>query len=158
MTIDPLDDAAEAEACARLMAGTDPWITLGRGYEQCLRGIADPTREVHVARAGDRILGFLVLALQGPFTGYIQSIVVAPDARRQGIGAQLIACAEERIFKVSPNVFLCVSDFNTSAQRVYERLGYRQVGLLEDYIVRGSSEILLRKSRGPFSEFQPSAD
>jgi hypothetical protein len=40
---------------------------------------------------------------------------------------------------------------------LYERLGYRFVGEIPDYIVRGHSEILLRKTLGPLREFEPGA-
>jgi len=61
--------------------------------------------------------------------------------------------AEARIFRDSPNVFMCVSSFNANAFRLYQRLGYEVVGELRDYLVRGHSEILLRKTRGPWTEF-----
>jgi ribosomal protein S18 acetylase RimI-like enzyme len=59
----------------------------------------------------------------------------------------------ERIFRESPTVFLCVSNFNTGARRLYERLGYEVVGSLRDFLVAGRAEVLLRKSRGPWSTF-----
>jgi hypothetical protein len=65
------------------------------------------------------------------------------------VGSALLAFAEERIFREHPNVFICVSDFNPGARRLYERLGYRLVGELADYVVAGHSELLLRKTRGP---------
>jgi ribosomal protein S18 acetylase RimI-like enzyme len=46
-----------------------------------------------------------------------------------------------------------VSSFNRDAQRLYERLGYKVVGELTDYIVRGHSEFLLRKTLGPLTGF-----
>ena len=52
----------------------------------------------------------------------------------------------------TPNVFICASSFNPAAQRLYERLGYTVVGELTDYIARGHSEILLRKTTGPLNE------
>lgn len=55
----------------------------------------------------------------------------------------------------SPSVFLCVSSFNAGAQGLYRRLGYTVVGELTDYLVRGHGEVLMRKSRGPWSEFRP---
>jgi ribosomal protein S18 acetylase RimI-like enzyme len=52
---------------------------------------------------------------------------------------------------------MCVSSFNTDAQRLYERLGYQRIGELTDYIVAGQSEILLRKTIGPLTGFRLSA-
>jgi ribosomal-protein-alanine N-acetyltransferase len=134
-----------------MMSGTDPWITLGRKYDHALAVIRDPTREVWVAHEGDALVGFLILCLTGAFVGYIQTVCVAAERRRQGIGSRLIDFAEARIFERFPNVFMCVSSFNTDARRLYERLGYQVVGELTDYIVAGHSEILLRKTTGPLT-------
>jgi [ribosomal protein S18]-alanine N-acetyltransferase len=153
VNIRALADDDEAAVCARLMSGTDPWITLGRGYEASLRIIKDPSREVYVATDESGIAGFLILCMVGAFIGYIQTVVVAPDRRGKGIGSQLVGFAENRIFRHSPNVFLCVSSFNTRARRLYERLGYGYVGELTNYIVTGHSELLFRKTRGSWSEF-----
>jgi len=156
MNIRPLATDEEAEQCARLMAGTDPWITLGRGYEASLARIKDPSREVYLAIDEAGVAGCLILCMTGAFVGYIQTVLVAPDRQGKGIGSQLVEFAEDRIFKESPNAFLCVSSFNTGARRLYERLGYRYIGELSDYIVRGHSELLFRKTRGPLSEFAAS--
>ena len=147
--IRPLQSAEDAEWAARLMASTEPWLTLRRSYEDSLAIVRDPTREVHVAVADRRRLGFMILVMQGAFVGYLQTVCVAPEARGRGIGTRLVAAAEERIFRESPNVFLCVSSFNHGARRLYERLGYEVVGTLAGYIVPEHDEILLRKSRGP---------
>ena len=48
---------------------------------------------------------------------------------------------------------MCVSSFNVDARRLYQRLGYKVVGELTDYIVRGHSEFLLRKTVGPLAGF-----
>jgi ribosomal protein S18 acetylase RimI-like enzyme len=56
---------------------------------------------------------------------------------------------EDRIFKISKNVFLCVSSFNKEARKFYLKHGYQNVGLLKDYIVKGHDEILMRKTTGP---------
>jgi ribosomal protein S18 acetylase RimI-like enzyme len=152
-SIRPLATEDEAERCARLMAASEPWLTLRRSYQASRRIVQDPTREVYVAHAAGALVGCLILCLAGPFSGYIQSVLVAPEYRGRGLGTRLIDFAEERIFRVSPNVFLCVSSFNAGARRLYERLGYTYVGELTDYLVPGHSELLFRKSRGPWSEF-----
>ena len=158
--IRPLATSDEAEQCARLMADSEPWRTLGRDYETLLRIVTDLVKEVHVAYVGAEtatVAGFLILNMTGAFIGYIQSICVAPEWRGRGLGALLIRFAEKRIFRETPNVFMCVSSFNTDAQRLYERLGYQRVGELIDYIVAGHSEILLRKTIGPLTGFHPAA-
>ena len=153
LSIGRLENEAEAQACARLMASSEPWITLGRAYEASLRVLQDPTREVYLARDDAGLAGFLILCMTGGFVGYIQTICIHPDRRSQGLGSRLVQFAEERILEESPNVFMCVSSFNHDARRLYERLGYRVVGELTNYIVEGHSEILLRKSRGPLTTF-----
>ncbi len=145
----------EAEACARMMAGSEPWITLRRDYETLLRIVANPAREVYVALAGSKeIAGFIMLNMQGAFIGYIQSICIAPNWRSKGIGSRLMAFAEKRIFRETPNTFICVSSFNPRARKLYERLGYEVIGELKDYIVSGHSEILLRKAIAPLADFK----
>jgi ribosomal protein S18 acetylase RimI-like enzyme len=149
LTITPLSTEADAEICARLMAQSEPWVTLRRSYDAALTIIRDPTREVYVARDGDGVAGFLILCLIGAFVGYIQTVAVQPNRRGQGVGTQLIAFAEQRIFQEFPNTFMCVSSFNHEARRLYQRLGYQVIGELTDYILPGYSEILLRKTTGP---------
>jgi ribosomal-protein-alanine N-acetyltransferase len=148
-----LGDRDEAGVCARMMAASEPWITLRRGADAALAILTDPGRESHVARLEGEIVGFIVLVMHGAFTGYIQSVCVAPGMRGRGLGRRLVAFAEERILRETPNVFLCVSSFNPAARRLYERLGYEVVGELRDYIVPGHSEILMRKTTGPLAEF-----
>ena len=136
------------------MSSTDPWITLGRGYDASLEIIQDPTREVYVAGDEGGVTGFVILNMGGAFVGYIQTVAVREDVRSTGLGSRLIAFAEDRIFRKSPNVFMCVSGFNTRAKHLYERLGYTVVGVLDNYVVTGYSEWLLRKTRGPIIGFE----
>jgi len=153
LTIRPIASAHEARLCAELMSTSDPWLTFRRGYDACLGRVTDPTREVYVAFEGDVFRGFLILCMTGAFTGYIQTVAVAHDARGLGVGSQLVAFAEERTFRETPNVFLCVSSFNERARALYERLGYEPIGRLKDYLMRGHDEILMRKTIGSMAEF-----
>jgi len=158
LTIGRLDGDAEARACAEMMSTSDPWIFFGRTFEQCLDRVNNPMGEVWVAREDGIARGFIILVLQGAFVGYIQVVCVAADARGSGVGSLLVAFAEERIFRQFPNVFLCVSSINPRARQLYERLGYTLVGELDDYIMRGHSEFLMRKSVGPLAEFRTEAE
>ncbi len=117
LTIRRLEGQAEADACARMMSASEPWVTLQRSYEDSLRLLSDPQREVYVAVEPETLAGFLILLMHGAFTGYIQTVCVAPGMRNRGVGGRLLDFAEERIWRDSPNVFLCVSSFNPAARR-----------------------------------------
>lgn len=133
------------ELCARMMAGSEPWATLGRDLEGCRAAVTRPGTELFVAR--DRLLpaGFILVAPFG-FAGspYIASIAVATEARGNGIGSKLLRFAEER-FAASGHIFLLVSSFNHGAERFYRQHGYEFVGELKDYLVTGHSELILHK-------------
>lgn len=150
-----LSEEDEARRCAQMMCSTEPWLTLGRTYDECLAAVRDPKREVHLAYDEAGLRGFIMLNMNGPFIGYIQTICVAPDARSSGIGTKLIQFAEKRIFAETPNVFLCVSSFNPRARALYERLGYELVGELKNYTIEGASELLMRKTTGPLRASGP---
>jgi ribosomal-protein-alanine N-acetyltransferase len=153
-----LQNVDQARQCARLMSSSEPWITLRRDYDFCLRMLTDPAREVYVALLKEELVGFIMLIMRGAFVGFIQTVAVKPEWRSLGIGTALLQFAEKRIFKDMSNVFMCVSSFNDKAQRLYKRLGYQTIGELKDFIVPGHSEILLRKTIGPLSEFKPTGD
>ena len=147
--VDP-SDRVRAEECARLMLSSEPWITLRRSFASALQALQDPGKELYVVSSGNDVTAFVLVDMRGPLAGYIQTICVHPHQRGRGVGAALIEWAEQRIFRDSPNVFMCVSSFNIGARRLYERLGYEVVGCLRSFVVREHDELLLRKTRGPW--------
>jgi len=155
VAIHPLRHADEVEACAKFMAGSEPWITLRRTHQDAINLVQDSVKEVYVALVNGSVVGFIILDMRGPFAGYVQTIGVMPEWRNRGIGKKLIAFAEARIFRESPNVFLCVSSFNTRAQKLYAQLGYERIGELKNYVISGHAEILMRKTTGPRNGLRP---
>ncbi len=149
LVIGLLEGEAQEHACAQLMATNDPWHTLGLDFNAALRSMRAAGRERYVVHQDAQFAGFLVLNFQGPFPGYIQLVGVAPQFRGLGLGTKIIAFAEQRIWREHQNVFLCVSSFNLRARRFYAALGYHEVGELTDFLVKGHSEFLLRKTTGP---------
>ena len=130
----------DAEWCARVMAASEPWITLRRDLTGCRDALARPGTELFVARDdGGKPVGFVLVA-----SPYIASIAVAADARGRGIGSALLRFTEQQ-FAGRGHLFLLVSSFNDRAHKVYRRHGYEPIGELRDYIVAGSSEIILHK-------------
>ena len=154
LAIRRLQGPDEARKCAQLMTDSEPWITLRRTYDESLKILNDPSKEIYVAVNGGALVGFIILNMNGAFVGYIQTVCIAPEWRNKGIGSRLLRFAEDRILSEAPNIFMCVSSFNKDAQKLYQRLGYEVVGELRDYIVAGYSEILLRKAIAPLAEFK----
>lgn len=157
MKISRLVSLKDKRAAAALMAASDPWLKLGFSRADCLKTLNVPFRETYAAKVRGRLSGLVTITMYGTFKGYIQSLFVAEGSRGKGLGEALMAFAGKRIFASSPNIFLCVSSFNKRALRFYKRLGYRKAGLLKDFVVKGSDEILMRKTKGPLREFSPRA-
>ena len=153
LTITPLTDSADARLAAQTMSTSEPWLTLGRTFDESLAIINDRSREVFVAHDDGAFRGFLVMTPRTPIGGYISVVAVAAEARGSGVGSQLLDFAEERIFRESANAFLCVSGFNARARALYERRGYVEVGVMRDFLVRGHDETLMRKSIAPVRDF-----
>ena len=154
LKIKRMKNKSEARACAQIMAVSEPWITLQRSYNQSLKIVTNPLREVYVAVVKSEVIGFIILQMEGTFTGYIQTVAIKDGWRSRGIGSQLLAFAEGKIFSKKPNVFMCVSSFNKKAQKLYRRLGYEKIGVIKNFIVNGHDEILLRKTIGPLTDFK----
>lgn len=141
---------ADISDIARWVAATPLWQRYGVTEASFAKRLRDGLAEgatIYVAEHNTQVIGFLWLVERGAFnqSGYIQLIGVHPDARSAGVGRMLMKFAEEKIFAQGRDVFLLVSDFNTDAQCFYQRLGYRQVGKLDDYVVQGVSELIYYK-------------
>jgi ribosomal protein S18 acetylase RimI-like enzyme len=152
-----IETAASLELadCRRLVLGSEPWITFGYGdpdAEAIARSSA--ADNLIVARADDRVVGF-ALSTPGILLGeYLKLLAVEPERRTGGIGRRLMAELESRAFARWPNVYLCVSDFNAGARAFYRRIGYEEVGALNDLLLPGKAEILMRKTAGAWRGYR----
>ena len=139
-------DEQERHWGAALLAGSEPWLTLGVSLQSCRQHCQDPAYEVYLATCQGQPAGLLIWQLQGlAGSPYIKSLVVDQGFRGQGIGAALLEFGEALAKKNANHQFLCVSSFNTRAIHFYKRHGYAQVGEFPDYLIKGASELLLCK-------------
>lgn len=137
--------SGDLEWCARLMASSEPWITLGRDMRGCESGLRIAGRELWVARDRGRPVGFTLLAPYG-FAGspYIATLAVTSDDRSRGVGAALLDFAE-RHFAGRKHLFLLCSSFNKRAQKFYRMHGYNFIGELKGYVVPQHDEYIFMK-------------
>lgn len=141
-------DPADFSLCAKMMTQTDPWITLGMNFEECLDAFRGDFREIYILKTGKTTAGFIILQVNGTFSGYIQTLCIDEQFRGKGFGTRLLEFSERRIHEFSPNVFICVSTFNEGAKKLYLRYGFKPVGELENFVKNGYNEMLMRKTIG----------
>ena len=139
-------NAGEQEWAAALMAGSEPWITLGRGLDACRARCGDLAYQLYIAHQNGRPCGFILIHPHGVAgSPYVASIAVADSCRSQGCGTRMLDFAEELFRGNSRYIFLCVSSINPRARELYLRRGYSTVGELTDYVIDGASEYLMCK-------------
>ncbi|MDD6106918.1 MAG: ribosomal protein S18-alanine N-acetyltransferase [Clostridiales bacterium] len=96
-----------------------------------------------VAERGGEVLGYVGL-MHVLDEGYISNVAVSPDCRRQGIGAALIAELTRRAGRLEL-AFLTLEAraSNAPAIRLYEKMGFRQVGRRKRYYQRPEEDAVL---------------
>jgi ribosomal-protein-alanine N-acetyltransferase len=97
-----------------------------------------------IAKDGERIVGCAIGDRHGDQSRVI-NICVDPDARRRGIGTDLLAQIEQRL--PLGNLILMVEETNADARRLYQRDGFTSVGTGRDYYGRGQHGIWMQKQR-----------
>ncbi|MEF8842979.1 MAG: GNAT family N-acetyltransferase [Haloarculaceae archaeon] len=100
-----------------------------RAREAALRGIV--TDSLLVATDGDDPIGFVTFDVesgvyeQDVTRGFVENVYVVPDRRGRGVGAALLAAAEERLRDRGCDAFfLEVLAANDDARRFYREAGY----------------------------------
>ncbi len=137
----------QAEALAAMLAGMDPWRTLGYGPEALARSLTTPHPDLvrYLALRRGRPLGLAVVRRPWLRGAYIELFAVLPGAQGRGIGAALLGHIEETCRGHTANLWLLVSGFNAQARGFYVRHGFREIGPIPDLIMPGQDEVLMRK-------------
>ena len=94
-------------------------------------------------------VGYIWFALSKMFYKfpYVCQIAVRKEARGQGVGKKLLSYVEEIAFKDWPKLFITVSDFNKRAKKLYEEIGFEEVGFVPDLFKDGVAEHVMVKVR-----------
>ena len=77
--------------------------------------------------------------------GWIASLGVHPDFRRQGIGRQLLEACEREL--AMPRIRLTLRRSNTSARRLYEEAGFVEIDVWSRYYLDGEDGVVMEKAR-----------
>jgi len=84
---------------------------------------------------------------QDAAAAYIQTIEVAANERRHGVGSDLLRLAEASAIAAGAHLIWLHADAkNSSALRLYERHGYSSQGREEHYYARNRAALIYSKS------------
>lgn len=101
--------------------------------QRVLRSIADAETNVVVAFAAGRLSGFAIMKYHDD-EAHLLLLAVQPGARRQGIGAALVAWLEQAALTAGVGqVWLEARQGNAAARAFYRQLGYREIQVLPGY-------------------------
>jgi ribosomal-protein-alanine N-acetyltransferase len=99
--------------------------------------------------ASSRIAGFIVAEAGKKAVGHIITIDVVEEARRSGVGSQLLRAAENRLREAGCHaVRLETAVDNISALSFYKRQGYSVAGTWPRYYSNGTDALVFQKDLG----------
>ena len=140
----------DVPACAEVIDGLgffqDYGLSGGAVAALLTDALATPGRVLRVAEAEGAIQGFAWVVREGAFdrSAYLRLIAVLDDARGAGVGRALMDALEADLLSETGLVVL-VTETNGAARGFYERLEYRLVGALPDYVKPGVCECIYFK-------------
>ncbi len=105
-----------------------------------------PGAECLVAEEDGAVLGFILTDRDGP-AGHVITLDVAPEARRRGVGTQLLEAAHGSLAAHGVReVELETSTTNHAAVAFWKHHGYRACGLLPNYYENGEDAYWMSKT------------
>ncbi len=147
-SINHLEDCLEIVTKSEL--GTAYFTNQEQAYDRLKGGIEKG--EVHVAlNDNQEVLGFAWICPTGMFAKfpYLRTIAVKEELRGKGLGKKLLHFFEQQHASSTDQVYLLVSDFNKKAKKLYESVGYKEIGFIKDWVVEGISEhIMMKRLKG----------
>jgi ribosomal protein S18 acetylase RimI-like enzyme len=134
-----------AAALLRSDLGTIYFSDENRAYKTLSDGISKG--EISVAVNGrSECLGFIWIIPKGAFKfPFLHMIAVKEEYRNLGIGKTLLKYFEDVVKENASKAFLLVGDFNPKAKKLYERVGYKEVGRIPGLYKEGVTESLMMK-------------
>jgi ribosomal-protein-alanine N-acetyltransferase len=102
-----------------------------------------------LAESGGNVAGF-ILAELAPDEGHIVTLDVLEDYRRQGIGSLLLSAAEnEMVSRGGKRMVLETATTNKAAIALWNKHGYRETGIIENYYGLGQNALKMQKLLTP---------
>jgi ribosomal-protein-alanine N-acetyltransferase len=122
-----------------------------------LRFLAKANPETFLVAEGvDSLRGYIISDVRNRNEGHIISIAVSKDERRKGVAKALIEEVGSVFRELEVEVVkLEVRVSNHSAIKLYESMGYRQMGMMAGYYRDGEDAIIMSLSMGDGQSPEP---
>lgn len=135
---------------AGIISTIKAWTCFGIDYEMALKLFKEMEDTIYIAEMDKKVIGFITLRINGVgnIGAYIRMIAIVEQCRKQGVGELLINYVSEIALKNIPNLFLICSVENVDAQHFYKKVGFEEVGIVKDLVIKGHDEIMFRKNLG----------
>ena len=134
-----LIDCVDGDASASFMYPLAP-ETARTFWQRVATGVAAGERAILVAEDADGIVGTVQLILaqpeNQPHRADLAKMLVHRRARRRGLGAALIAAAEQMGRDCGKTLLVLDTETGSDAERLYARMGWIRVGEIPDYALR----------------------
>ena len=144
--LEPLS-AHQARELGLIFASIDPWKKVDWPAErlESFLGGKVPGAPRYLIRSGEEPAGAVAVSSPWLHGAYLNFLGIVPGLQNSGIGTSVMDWFEAESLGTYRNLWICVSAFNDSATRFYEARGYSHAATLDNLIVEGEDEILLRK-------------
>ena len=132
-------DLRSIVALEKVCFGRDSWP-----WPEILAALTFPGTVRLKAESGEQLVGFVIGDRRGRSDlGWVASIGVHPDFRRQGLGRQLLAACEHDLDR--HRVRLSLRKTNEAALELYSQAGYTRVDLWPKYYRDGEDAIVMER-------------
>ena len=104
-----------------------------------------PASNVWVGVYDNKIVGYVLVEIEKLSTGHVVSLCVDPAYRQQGFGKLLMDEAEASLQKVGVRKMRLEVQVDNPAQMLYFKLGYRVIGVKNNYYSNGTTGVSMVK-------------
>ena len=130
------------------IAQSDPWkqLKISTGAIESLLGSPKPDHIQQAIICDGAAIGAMVIHTDWLLGPYLRHLSVVASSRGSGVGEIAVDWLVSYARSTHQcNIWLCVSEFNSRAEAFYRRNGFERVATIDNLVVTGENEILMRR-------------
>ncbi len=136
---------------SQTIAQMEPWLTLNYSAQTLTNYLNRQESALHqygIVVPEQQVVGVICVRYPWLRGAYIELFAIYHSQQGQGIGRDIVNWLTSELTQNSnlPNLWALVSSFNHEAQHFYQKNGFVEIGQINDFVVAGYDEVLLRKN------------